>query len=134
MGQPLFAPTGYRLIVCYSCRIEFCITTDLFTKRYNDHRDFWCPNGHPQSYYGETDEQRRIKQLERDVAAAKSAQERAESSRKWAETRAKGANIAAGKAKAAKRRLEHRVECGVCPHCQRTFKQLAAHMKTKHGK
>lgn len=34
--------------------------------------------------------------------------------------------------KAAKTRLKNRAANGVCPCCKRTFKQLAAHMKTKH--
>lgn len=31
------------------------------------------------------------------------------------------------------KRMETRVAAGVCPHCNRTFKQLAAHMKCKHS-
>lgn len=34
--------------------------------------------------------------------------------------------------KAAKTRLKNRAKAGVCPCCNRTFKQLAAHMKTQH--
>jgi|GEM_PF-2697621 len=30
------------------------------------------------------------------------------------------------------RRAERRIHAGVCPHCNRTFVQLARHMKTKH--
>ena len=32
-----------------------------------------------------------------------------------------------------RQRLMKRVENGVCPHCHRTFQQLARHMKDKHG-
>ena len=34
--------------------------------------------------------------------------------------------------KAAKTRLKNRVASGVCPCCNRTFKQLAAHMSRQH--
>lgn len=34
--------------------------------------------------------------------------------------------------KSAKTRLKNRVKHGVCPCCNRTFKQLADHMKEKH--
>lgn len=105
----------------------------LQARRLKDRRDFWCPNGHSQHYTGKSDEAKRIEELERALAAEKSRADRERSNREWAESRAKGANIAAGKAKAAARRLTHRVECGVCPHCRRTFKQLAAHMRAKHG-
>ena len=32
-----------------------------------------------------------------------------------------------------RQRLTKRVENGVCPHCHRTFQQLARHMKSQHG-
>lgn len=34
--------------------------------------------------------------------------------------------------KAAKTRIKNRIAHGVCPCCNRTFKDLAAHMNTKH--
>lgn len=34
--------------------------------------------------------------------------------------------------KAAKTRIKNRVASGICPCCNRTFKDLAAHMATKH--
>jgi len=34
--------------------------------------------------------------------------------------------------KAAKTRMKNRIKNGVCPCCNRTFKQLAEHMKNKH--
>jgi hypothetical protein len=40
-------------------------------------------------------------------------------------------------AQAERQRLENklkRVQRGVCPHCNRTFQNLAAHMKCKHNK
>jgi len=34
--------------------------------------------------------------------------------------------------KAAKTRIKNRIGNGVCPCCNRTFKDLASHMKCKH--
>ena len=39
----------------------------------------------------------------------------------------------AAKAKATLSSQTRRVNAGVCIHCNRTFKQLAAHMKCKHS-
>jgi hypothetical protein len=132
-------PEQLTEITCFSCRVKFAITADLYNARVNDHLDFWCPNGHQQHFVGDTAEKKRIKELEaqlqreRDAKAAeRRAKESAHRQREWAESQARGANIAAGKAKAAKRRLEQRIAHGVCPCCHRTFKQLAAHMETKH--
>jgi hypothetical protein len=108
------------------------MATDLYDRRLKDHEVFYCPNGHPQHFTGTDPDKKRIAELERQIAAEKANAESAHRQRQWAESRAKGANIQAGKAKAAKRRLEARVNCGVCPHCRRTVKQMAAHIKTKH--
>jgi hypothetical protein len=105
----------------------------LYETRQQDHGTFYCPNGHGQHFTGKTDDERRIAALERQL---KQAQENAASAwrqREWAEKQTKSANIKTGIAQASLRRLRHRVACGVCPECHRTFKQLAAHIKSKHG-
>jgi hypothetical protein len=35
---------------CYKCGIPFAVPTDWDAQRYYDHREFWCPNGHGQTY------------------------------------------------------------------------------------
>lgn len=116
---------------CGECGVSYAVLNKFDNDRRRDGRTFYCPNGHAR-VYRETTEQKRIKDLERQVAAERGRAERAETARGWAEKSAKGARIQAGKAKAAKERVIARVHAGVCPHCNRTFKQLAAHMKTKH--
>jgi len=123
---------GFRTVTCCRCGTGFAMEADLHARRKQDHRDFYCPNGHKQYFTGPSSEQKKIADLERQLQQATENARRAQQSREWAESRAKGANIQAGKAKAALKRLEHRIDCGVCPHCSRTFKQLAAHMKSKH--
>lgn len=127
---------GHNLWVsdCWQCGTVFAMPRSMMETRRKDGAAMYCPLGHA-GYFStsESVDQRRIKELEREVAAAKQQAESATRSREWAESRAKGANIAAGKAKAAHRRVVERVHAGVCPHCNRTFKQLAAHMKTKHA-
>lgn len=131
--QAAYGAWPYTEITCYRCAVKFGMPDSIYERRKADHDSFWCPNGHEQHFTGQTPDQKRIAELEREVQFARSDAEHQRSSRKWAETRAKGANIAAGKAKAAQRRLIARVHAGVCPHCNRTFKQLAAHMKSKHS-
>lgn len=126
----------HRLYVsgCARCGEVYGITVELETVRRRDGQTMYCPNGHPQHFsLMESIDERRIKELERDLGIERARAESAHRQREWAETRAKGANIAAGKARAKAARLQHRVECGVCPSCHRTFKQLAAHMLAKHG-
>jgi hypothetical protein len=40
----------FVLETCFSCGIEFLMTTGLFERRQKDHKTFWCPNGHQQFY------------------------------------------------------------------------------------
>ncbi len=127
---------GYQLQVidCWNCGIVFGVPSDFDSAKHLDGLAFHCPNGHANYYsQSETAADREKKELKARVERAERDAAEQRRLREWSETRAKGANIAAGKAKAAARRLRERVEAGVCPDCHRTFKQLAAHMKCKHG-
>lgn len=126
MGTPALQLTGYTGIACYRCHFMFYMSDDFHAARRKDRLSFWCPNGHEQYFPGPTPDEQRIKALERTLAD----QQALVSAHR---SRATGANISTGKAKAAHRRLLARVEAGVCPHCQRTFRQLAAHIVTQHG-
>jgi len=122
---------GYQLYVldCPTCGVVSATTREYEETRRKDGKAFYCPNGHSGSFpVGKTEEQRLREQLNE----ANRATERERKSREWAEQRAKGANISAGMARASERRLRARVGAGVCPCCNRTFQQLARHMKSKH--
>lgn len=105
---------------CCNCGVVFAVSNDLQDSWRKTKRTFHCPNGHAQSYTESTAER-----LQRELDAAKRDVE-------WQKNRAATLDAQLVKERKAKARLEKRVSCGVCPHCQRTFKQLAAHMKTKH--
>lgn len=122
------------VVDCPRCGEVFGMTEATVHIRRRDGRTFYCPLGHPMSFpLNETLQQRELREAKLQAKRAEEELARQRQAREWAEKRAKGANIAAGMAKAAANRLKHRVECGVCPRCQRTFKQLAAHMKSKHA-
>lgn len=120
------------VIECGKCGVAFGMTEDFIRERKRDKRTWYCPNGHPRYYPGPTPEQEQIAAAERAAAAERRARERAEFERDRARTDAHGKAILLGKAKAKLARVEERVAHGVCPCCNRTFKQLAAHMARKH--
>lgn len=132
MGVPA-TWTGFRAVGCYKCGTGFAMEASLYERRYADHDLFYCPNGHPQHFSGESTEKQKLRDAEARAAQAEADARRQREAREWAERRAKGANIAAGIAKGKLRRVHERVHAGVCPHCNRTFKQLAAHMQSKHA-
>ena len=133
MGQAALVDNKWmRSTDCCQCGVTFAMTHEMYEQRLKDHVMFYCPNGHPQHFTGRTKEQQRIEELERQLKNKQAEVDSQRSSRQWAESCAKGANIAAGKAKAALRRTITRVHAGACPHCNRTFRQLARHMQSKH--
>lgn len=113
---------------CCNCGVLFAMTDEFQRQKIKDKGTssawFYCPNGHSQHYTGKSDAQLR-KEAEQRAATA--------------QEEARIARIEADQARAAQRRTEaklkaqtRRVTNGVCPCCNRTFRQLAAHMKRMH--
>lgn len=120
---------GYSTLeteVCATCGVLFAMPELMVTRRREDGRDFYCPNGHVLHYGAENEKLKRELEQERDRNASLSArldQERAHS------------RALRGVVTKTKRRLsavEQRAAGGVCPCCNRPFVQLSRHMKTKH--
>jgi len=113
MGLPL-ANFEFQLVVqtCSSCGIQFGLPVHWNNKRREDHATWYCPNGHSQWYPSETDlekERRKSQMLADQVRMEREQREKAE------------------------RQLK-RIEKGVCPKCNRCFKNVERHMKSKHVK
>lgn len=90
-----------------------------------------CPNGHQRGWNKGTDAiERENTRLERDRLKQRTAQ--LEDEAKAATERAIQAEQAAGKAMAANKKLKKRAAAGTCPCCQRTFSNMADHMKYQH--
>lgn len=102
---------------CYLCGVIFGLTSDMQRRRAEDHRDFFCPNGHSQHYLGETEAQKNARLLREEQARHQRTITRLNEEQKAKEK--------------AERKLK-RVQKGVCPCCSRTFQNLARHMATKH--
>ena len=106
---------------CCSCGIVFAVPGDWQRSKKNDHETIFCPNGHRFHYPGESDEERLRRRLEFEKNRREAAERRAEHTerRRRAE-------------KAAKTRIKNRIANGVCPCCNRTFKNLHRHMESQH--
>lgn len=106
---------------CCDCGMLFAITNDFMRRRKKDHGLFYCPAGHGQHYTGRTEEQKLKAELQLANNRADEMQRRA------AEESQRAASISR-----SYKRVRERVKNGVCPCCNRTFDNLARHMKTKH--
>lgn len=108
-------------IVCCECGVPFGMPSDLKEKcRADSGKLFYCPNGHAQHYSKST----ATKVKEEYEAKLKEKQEEL-----WA-ANSKAVQLEVDLDK-ANRKLK-RVSKGVCPCCNRTFENLARHMKSKH--
>ena len=112
-------------ICCGKCGIEFAVPDRWQAEKQKTREGWYCPNGHSRVYVGTTEEQKKIADLEQALA-------RERSTREWAESQKRSADIRRGKAEAEAKRLLKRANAGVCPHCHRTVGELAAHIATKH--
>lgn len=91
----------------------------------------YCPNGHSWVYRSAAQESENTKlRLERDRLKQQIAQKDDEiRAAKQAEIEARAA---ARTAKAHAAKIRKRIDKGVCPCCNRQFRDLARHMETKH--
>jgi hypothetical protein len=102
------------------CGMPFMLPKDLRFQARNRGHTIYCPLGHSITWK-ETEEDRLRR--ERDRLKQREAMLLDEN----ASTLAR-----AQKAEQAKRRLEKRTAAGTCPCCQRTFSNMAQHMKRQH--
>lgn len=111
--------------VCPVCGVPYAMPEELDDWcQKKAHRNFYCPNGHQLHYPGKSDEQK-LREARDQLA-----NERAR--RDQVEAQLKAQRGAATRARNERDRLKDRAKVGVCPCCNRTFKQLAAHMANKH--
>lgn len=68
-------------ISCSVCGIEYHIPAHYCAKRQQDHKSFFCPNGHPQHFPQDSEAdvlRRRLQRTEADLVAEKTTREKAE--------------------------------------------------------
>ena len=113
-----------KTLQCGTCGVHHAIPSERYNSSLKEGGYWFCPNGHERGFSEGSTSAKLKKEIKR---------------REWAESNAKAAQEEAAKAKrslsaqkAANTRLKNRAKAGVCPCCNRTFKQLAAHMANKH--
>lgn len=98
---------------CFKCGVLFAFPERLHEAVKRDKATFWCPNGHSQVYKESTEEE-----LRRQLANAEESLriERVDRERVQRDLR----------------RALARTGNGLCPCCNRSFPQLADHIRTQH--
>lgn len=130
MSAVLFAAIAN--VQCYKCGVVFGLEQGFQAQRREDHQEFYCPNGHAQWYSGKTDKEREIERLGEELRSLTANrdyhQSRAQRQTEAAETARRQAAAARGVVTKVKRRIGK----GVCPCCNRYFRDLHQHMTGEH--
>lgn len=114
--------------VCCTCGMTYGVPEGFRERRKRDHETFYCPAGHPNYFPQKSDLQ--LAREERDRARAEAEQQKAEAERQA--RRAVSAEQSRRVTKGHLTRIRRRVAAGCCPWCNRTFQNLADHVKSKH--
>lgn len=107
---------------CGGCGIVFAVPEHWYSAKVNCHGSFTCPNGCSRKFTAQTEAEQFKARLEKEQREAARLREQAVH-----------AERAKDKAEKSLTRLKKRAAAGVCPCCNRTVAQLAAHMKAKHA-
>ena len=115
------------VVECCTCGIRFGLPARYQRQLRELGKEFHCPNGHSLTYgKGEAEKLRHeLKQIEMERNRLIDLHSVEQAAHKLAARR-----LAATKGQLTK--LKKRVAAGVCPCCNRTFRDLADHMKTQH--
>lgn len=129
----LSAGVSLEMLTCGECGIEFAVPAAWIEVRRRgtepEHRGFTCPNGHAR-VFRETE----VDRLKRELAQKNQELAHVRAAKEAAESRAHGAEVSAGRARAQTKRLKQRAAGALCPvpGCCRSFVQLRRHLATKH--
>lgn len=116
----------FHVVSCYTCGAHFGIGRDLYKRVVVDAiGHVHCPACDAKTCWQESDDQKKIKELQRKLEW-----EAAECARQKAARDAAEASLKTTKGVVT--RMKRRAVNGVCPCCKRTFKQLSAHIAAKH--
>jgi hypothetical protein len=117
-------------VTCYRCKSDVTLSDALYeAAKHSPDISFWCPYGHEQHFVaGETDEQR----LRRERDNLKQQMARVEDEKNAALREAATERAARAEAERKAKAIKRRAEAALCPCCNRSFSQLARHMKSKH--
>jgi hypothetical protein len=111
---------------CCNCGVVFGWPRYLRDQRLRDGEDFYCPNGHPQSYT-------RKKELEQQLRDQQAETNRLAGQVRVAEAEARRVKTELTFTKGQLTKTRNRIHAGICPDCHRHFENVERHMACKHG-
>ena len=129
-GDTFAGYTDLEVLVCPTCAVLYAAPERLI----DDRRErgaghyVYCPNGHNIHWPGPTEADK----LRKRLRLAEDSEARAKAARDQAEASARAQKAAATRARNQRDKDRTRVANGVCPCCNRSFKDLRRHMASQH--
>lgn len=121
---------SFEVIQPSCCNLPFMMTLSMYDERLRTKKTWYCPNcGSSRVFNGETEESKLKKELAKEVQRKEAALRRANEARIEADKMRAKEEVQ----RKSKLRMKNRIKHGVCPCCNRTFKNLQNHMKSKHA-
>lgn len=102
------------------CGLPIIVPDDLARMWREQGNTIYCAHGH--TCVPETGT---VNRLKKDISRLQESLAREQQERKMAEAKAK-------RETAKRKRIEKRISVGICPHCNRNFKNLKNHFQSKH--
>lgn len=110
------------------CGAIIIMPADEMERYRDDHTPFYCYKGHNQHFPQKSDKEK----LREKLAAAEKREASAKKREEWAKKDLQHEKNSNRALKGVVTRTKNRIKNGVCPCCNRTFKNLADHMKGQH--
>lgn len=121
--------TGTLIVkICGGCGMTYGVEESFDQRRRDDHGTFYCPAGCARHYTGKSEAEKLRDEL--NSAAIRERSLRTTLTHTRDQLQATEYQRRAQKANNTK--LRKRIAAGVCPCCQRTFQDVARHMKGQH--
>lgn len=119
-----------EVISCAGCGTAFGVQPDVVKRRRDDHKTFYCPNGHSNFFPGESE----LEKTQRMLTNARERARYAESSATAARDQARAAERSKAALRGHLTRARNKVAAGNCPvpDCGQHFANVREHMKHKH--
>lgn len=121
----------FTTVDCANCHMDFAVTRAFDKARRDDHKTFYCPNGHSNYYPQKSDEEKLRDQLENAQRRAIRAENSRDSARRLAEFERRSAIAYRGHLT----RMRNKIANGVCPvaGCRRHFDNVQDHIRGVHA-
>ena len=109
------------MVECSECHMDFGVTPEFDEAKRNSHKTFYCPSGHRLFFPGRSDKE----ELQNELNFQKS--RNAHLSEQNDHYKRSSASY-----KGKLNRTKKRISNGVCPCCNRHFKNVERHITTQH--